>query len=154
MARSTIWPSIDGPLTSTLPALGSTPGTGLELSASAGITFNGENSETNYDTGDEFHLEFAALKHLSQEFSFGLVGYHYEQITGDSGSGARLGSFKGRVTALGPHAAFTVPINHVPVSIAARFFTEFNSKNRLKGNAGYVTINIPLFIARPPAPRP
>ena len=126
------------------------PKTGLELSASAGITFNGENSDTDYETGDEFHLEFAALKHVSQEFSFGLVGYHYEQITGDSGSGAVLGGFKGRVTALGPHVAYTFPVNHVPVTVAARFLSEFNTKNRLEGNAGYVTINVPLFVARPP----
>ena len=127
------------------------PKTGLELSASAGITFNGENSDTDYETGDEFHLEFAALKHVSQEFSFGLVGYHYEQITGDSGSGAVLGGFKGRVTALGPHVAYTFPINHIPVTVAARFFSEFNIKNRLEGNAGYVSFSMPLYVARPPA---
>ncbi|MGI9414621.1 MAG: transporter [Hyphomicrobiales bacterium] len=42
------------------------PKMGLELSASAGTTFNGENSDTGYETEDEFHLEFAELKRLKE----------------------------------------------------------------------------------------
>ncbi len=120
------------------------PTIGFELSAAAGITFNKENSATNYKTGDEFHLEFAALQHFSKTFSAGLVGYHYQQISGDSGSGAALGAYKGRVTALGPQVAVTVPIGGLPVSLSARFFAEFNTENRLEGTAGYINVSFPL----------
>ena len=130
------------------------PQVGFELSTTAGFTLNGENSATNYESGDEFHIEFAALHHVSREFNWGLVGYHYEQITGDSGAGAVLGSFKGRVTALGPHVGFTLPIAGKPIGIKARFYSEFNVKNRLEGHAGYVTISIPLFISQPPSQAP
>ncbi|WP_431311105.1 transporter [Methylobacterium nigriterrae] len=38
---------------------------------------------------------------MTKELTVGLVGYFYDQLTGDSGSGDRIGPFKGRVTALG-----------------------------------------------------
>ena len=126
------------------------PTIGFELSAAAGITFNEKNSATNYKTGEEFHLEFAALQHFSKSFSAGLVGYHYQQISGDSGSGAVLGAFKGRVTALGPQIALTFPVNGIPVNVSGRFFAEFGAKNRLEGTAGCAIDSFHLFVARPP----
>lgn len=39
------------------------PKTGLELSAAAGFTFNGENRDTDYKTGAEFHVEWAVMEH-------------------------------------------------------------------------------------------
>ena len=77
------------------------PKSGIELSGTAGITFNWENHATDYKTGDEGHLEFALMRHVGKNFSFGVAGYHYQQLTGDSGSGAHLGPFKGRVSAFG-----------------------------------------------------
>jgi hypothetical protein len=120
------------------------PATGFELSGRAGITFNDKNSATDYKTGEEFHIEFAALKHFSPQFNAGLVGYHYQQISGDSGSGAVLGAFEGRVTALGPHVSWTFPVGQVPVSLASRALVEFNTKNRTEGVAGYVIVTVPL----------
>ena len=73
------------------------PELGAELSVPLGLTFNFENPDTDYKSGTELHAEFAATKIMSQQFSFGLVGYYYDQITGDSGKGAKLGDFKGHV---------------------------------------------------------
>jgi hypothetical protein len=120
------------------------PATGFELSGTAGITFNAKNSATDYKTGEEFHLEFAALKHFSPQFHAGRVGYFYNQISGDSGTGAVLGPFKGRIAALGPHVSWTFPVGQVPVSLASRVFVEFNAKNRTEGVAGYVVITAPI----------
>ncbi len=39
----------------------------------------------------------------------GLVGYFYQQITGDSASGAMLGDFESRVVGIGPQAAQNRP---------------------------------------------
>ena len=39
----------------------------------------------------------------------GLVGYFYQQVTGDSGSGATLGEFKSRVVGIGPQVAKNRP---------------------------------------------
>ncbi len=124
------------------------PTRGLEASTTAGFTFNGNNSDTDYRTGTEFHVEFALMQSLSKTFALGLAGYHYQQVTGDSGSGATLGDFKGRVTALGPNVNYSFQLHKIPVSTSLRWYHEFNTKNRLEGDSIYLLATIPL------APRP
>jgi hypothetical protein len=79
------------------------PSTGLDLSGVVGMTFNAENPATDYQTGNEFHFEWAAVQHFNEQFDAGLVGYYYDQVTGDSGAGA-TSEFKGRVAAIGMQA--------------------------------------------------
>jgi hypothetical protein len=120
------------------------PQSGFEVSLAAGFTFNGENPDTNYKTGTEFHLEGAVMRHLSRDFAVGVAGYHYQQVTGDSGPGAALGDFKGRVSAIGPNLTYNFQVGTVHFLTSARWLHEFNAKNRLEGNAGFVTVTIPL----------
>ena len=120
------------------------PKTGVELSAAARFTFNGENPATDYRTGTEFHVEAALMQHVSKTFAFGISGYHYQQITGDSGAGARVGSFEGRVTALGPDVTYTFMCGKIPVSTELKYFREFDVENRLTGEAGMLTVSLPL----------
>ena len=119
--------------------------TGVELSAAAGFTFNGENQDTGYKTGTEFHLEGAAMQHFSKSFAVGLQGYLYQQVTGDSGPGTQfLGDFEGRVIALGPGVDFSFNLGSTHVSGNLRYFHEFDVENRLEGDAGYLNFVIPL----------
>ena len=120
------------------------PAVGFEVSAVAGFTFNAENPDTDYKTGTEFHLEYALIKHFSQQFSAGLVGYHYQQVTGDSGTGATLGAFKGRTTAIGPAINYATMIGSVPVATSFRWYHELDAKNRLEGDAFYFQATVPL----------
>jgi len=122
------------------------PDTGMEISAAVGVSFNGENSETQYETGEELHLEAALTRHFSPQFSMGLNLYHYDQISGDSGAGAVLGKFKGRVTAIGPSMSANFQVGKVPVTASFRYLHEFNVKNRLEGDNGWLTITIPLWV--------
>lgn len=122
------------------------PKQGLDLSVALGFTFNQQNSATNYKTGDEFHLEWSATKYITKEFTIGLVGYYYNQITGDSGMGARLGSFEGRVTALGGAVGYTFEAGKLPISTRLKIFREFNAVDRQEGTAGYFTVSLPLAI--------
>lgn len=125
------------------------PKTGFEVSLAPGITFNGENPDTNYETGDEFHLEAAVMQHLSKSFAVGVAGYYYKQVTGDSGEGAVLGPFKGEVTAIGPNITYNFQLGSIPVFTSARWLHEFDATNRLEGDAGFVTVTIPLGGAPP-----
>ena len=120
------------------------PAKGHEVSVAAGFTFNGENSETNYETGTEFHVEFAAMQHLSRAFAVGVTGYHYNQVTGDSGRGATLGSFEGRVTAIGPNINFSFQLGQTPVSTSLRWLHEFDAVNRLEGDSVVFSATLPL----------
>lgn len=120
------------------------PETGWQANLAAGITFNSENDATNYNSGNEFHLEAAVNKALNPNLTLGLQGYYYKQVTGDSGTGARLGDFKGEVTALGPAVTWNSDWNGTPVSLEARWFHEFDAKNRLEGDAILMNLTIPL----------
>jgi hypothetical protein len=117
---------------------------GLEASSSVGLTFNGENLDRDYRTGTELHIEFAASKIFANGMSIGLAGYHYQQLTGDSGYDAVLGDFKGRVTALGPKVGLNIPLGDRLLSASLRWYHEFEAKNRLEGDAIYLTAAIPL----------
>ena len=122
------------------------PANGFELSSAAGVTFNGKNDDTEYRTGTEFHFEASAFYHFSPAFSVGVNGYHYQQLTGDSGTGATLGDFKGRVTGIGPGLSASFQLGQVPVSLSLRYFHEFDAKNRLEGDTGWLTVSIPLWV--------
>lgn len=124
------------------------PTSGWEVSAAAGVTFNGTNPDTDYTTGTEFHVEWAVTKALTKQFSVGLVGYYYDQITGDSGAGARLGPFEGRAIALGGTVAYNFDLAGTPLSTRVKIYREFDVVNRLEGTAGYVTVALPLVGAK------
>lgn len=117
---------------------------GHEFSIAVGFTFNGQNPAADYRTGTEFHVEWALVQHLSKTFSVGLAGYHYQQVTGDSGAGAVLGDFKGRVTALGPVLTYSFQLGKLPISTEWKYFHEFDTKNRVEGDGGFLNISIPL----------
>lgn len=117
---------------------------GHEISVAAGFTFNWENPDTDYKTGTEFHVEWALIQHLSKTFSIGLSGYHYQQITGDSGAGAVIGDFEGRVTALGPVMTYTFICGKTPVTAQLEYMHEFDVENRAEGDMGMLNITMPL----------
>ncbi|MGB2931084.1 MAG: transporter [Methyloceanibacter sp.] len=58
----------------------------------------------------------------------------YQQLTGDTGSGARLGPFKGRVFAVGPHLIYNTVLMRRPVIFNFRNYQEFGAENRFEGN--------------------
>ena len=69
------------------------------------MDFNTENHETDYQSGTQFHLDVTIAEHLpllGGLFGIGANGFYYQQISGDSGSGATLGDFKGRMVGIGP----------------------------------------------------
>jgi hypothetical protein len=126
--------------------------TGIEISAAVGITFNYINTATNYQTGDELHFEWDINEHFASGWSIGVGGFVYDQVTGDSGAGAKLGPFEGRDVAIGPLVGYTFKFMEViPVNLNARWFHEFDVKNRVTGNSIFGTISIPL-INLPPTP--
>ena len=122
------------------------PKSQIELSGATGFTFNDENDDTKYETGTEFHLEGAAYYQFTSTFSAGLNGYYYNQVSGDSGAGATLGDQEGRVAALGPGLATTFNVGPAPVTVSARYYHEFSVKNRLEGDAAWLTFFVPLWV--------
>lgn len=87
------------------------PKTGHEFSAVAGITYNLMNPYLQYQNGIDFHVDWAASQFLSKHFQVGVAGYFYQQITDDSGPGAKLGGFRGRAIGFGPQIGFIIPMS-------------------------------------------
>lgn len=133
------------------------PALGIELSTAAGFTINGTNPATRYTTGNEFHVDVSASKYLSKEVSVGVIASHYQQITGDSGPGARLGPFKGRVTAVGGTIGVTGELGKIPVTARLKVLREVEVENRFQGTIGFFEVSFPLWVAPPkaaPEPKP
>lgn len=118
------------------------PDSQLELTIAPGITLNGKNRDTDYRSGNEFHIEMAAMHHLSAKYAVGLIGYHYQQI--DSDSGTAPDGYKGRVSAIGPAANFNFMLGDVPVYGKAKYVYETNVKNRTEGSAVFLSFSVAL----------
>jgi hypothetical protein len=78
------------------------PATGHEFSVIGGLTYNFMNHDLQYQNGIDFQVDWGTSKFVSKNVQIGLAGYFFQQLTGDSGPGAKLGDFKGRVAGIGP----------------------------------------------------
>jgi hypothetical protein len=128
------------------------PQTGHELSAVVGLTYNFTNHAIDYQNGIDFHLDWGASQFLSKEVFVGLVGYLFNQITGDSGPGARLGSFESRVAGIGPQIGWLVPISGMQGFLGLKGCREFAAQNRAPGWNIWVTFAISPAPPTSPAP--
>jgi len=111
---------------------------GLEVTAFAGMDFNTENHATDYQSGTQFHLDFTAAEHLP--LLGGIIGiganvFYYQQISGDSGSGAALlGDFKGRTVGIGPVLSYATKIWGKDLVAEVKWLPEIEVKHRLEGD--------------------
>ena len=130
------------------------PATGHEFSAVAGFTYNFKNPTTQYQSGVDFHLDWGASQFLSKQFFIGLVGYAYDQVSADSGSGDRVGAFESRVFSVGPQLGYIFPIAGKQGFLGAKSYFEFGAKNRPEGWNTWLTFAIsdapPMPGAAPP----
>lgn len=130
------------------------PKKGHELSAVLGFTYNFENYDTDYKNGIDAHLDWAASQFLSEQTHVGVVGYLYQQLTGDSGSGARLGDYKSRVAGIGPQAGYFFKVGDRKWYANLKGYYEFDAKNRLEGWNAWLTLAIPLGSAKKEPEKP
>src|SRR5215472_3421036 len=109
------------------------PKTGHEFSAVAGLTGNFENHSTNYTNGIDFHLDWGASQFLTKQLHVGLVGYFYEQLTGDDGCAPVLCPFKSRVIGVGPQIGYIFPVAGMQGYLNLKGYGEFANDNRPAG---------------------
>jgi hypothetical protein len=118
------------------------PATGHEFSAVAGFTYNFLNPTTQYQSGVDFHLDWGASQFLSKQFFVGLVGYAYDQVSADSGSGDRVGAFESRVFSVGPQLGYIFPIAGKQGFLGLKSYFEFGAKDRPEGWNTWLTFAI------------
>ena len=124
------------------------PKKGHEFSIVGGLTFNGENNDTDYRNGIDAHIDWAASQFLSEQVHIGLVGYFYHQLTGDSGSGARLGDFKSSVSGIGPQIGYFFPVGKEKGYVNLKGYWEFDAKNRAEGWNLWLSLALPLGMGK------
>jgi len=124
---------------------------GMEGSVVVGLTYNFINPYTQYQSGTDAHLDWAISPYLNDKFHIGAVGYFYNQISGDSGAGARVGNFESRVAGIGPQIGFFVPFFDREAYLNLRAYSEFDARNRLEGWTAFITFSIEPPGAKVPA---
>ena len=120
--------------------------TKLQFNGAVGFMASLENNETQIQTGDEFHAEWAIGYKFDNGLILGVAGYDYRQITGDSGTGDKVGSFFGTADAIGPALSYSTIIGQTPVTISVRDYEHYNWQNFFHGN-----VSIASFTAVFPA---
>src|SRR5215471_20799326 len=126
--------------------------TGHEFTAVLGFTANLENYSTNYTNGVDMHLDWGASQFLSKQTMVGLVGYVYQEVGCDSGSGDRVGCFRSRVIGIGPQAGYIFPMgNGLQGYLNLKAYGEFDNAHRPDGWNVWLTFAISPAAAPPPA---
>jgi hypothetical protein len=117
---------------------------GFNAAVFAGLAFNTENDATDYRSGTLAHVEASLQQLLPLGHGFagiGVQGFWLEQVSGDSGSGARLGDFKGSTRGLGPVLTYFRPTGATSAWVAElRWLKETDSTRRLEGE--YVWLKV------------
>lgn len=123
---------------------------GWDLTAKAGYTIDGRNDVTDYRSGDDIHIEASVSKSFSKAFNAGILGGYFEQVTDDSGSGARLGGFRGRVAVAGGTIGYNTILGRAPAAFRLKALKEFAVRNRTEGWSVFGSLTLPLTMKMPP----
>jgi len=118
--------------------------TGYEFSTALGFTYNFVNPSTHEQNGTDMHIDWGASRFVTKQVQVGLVGYLYDQISCDGGSGDQLGCFQSRVAGVGPEIGYDFPIGPFEGYVNLKGYGEFASANRLAGWNLWLTFAISL----------
>lgn len=114
--------------------------TGRDYSLVVGYMINTENDATDYKTGHELHVDVMFNQFFSEAFALELHGYLYKQVTGDSGSGAILGDFKGESYGIGPSFLWVPKTGGGNFSVTGTWLHDLYATDRLEGDYVAVTL--------------
>ncbi len=125
--------------------------TGHEFSAVGGFTYNFMNPSTDYQNGVDFHLDWGASQFLSKQLLVGPVGYLYDQISCDGGSGDRVGCFESRVVGLGSQIGYMIPLGDMQGYVNLKGYGEFDAHARPSGANVWLSFVVSPAMPTPPA---
>lgn len=115
---------------------------GWNISAHANYIMHGENPDTNYTSGDEFLLNWTALKDVGG-FSIGPVGYLRHQVTDDVNNGPAYGGFaNGRAEQYG--IGLGVSKNFGPMELNVNYVHDYHVENTSGGSGLMINFTVPL----------
>jgi hypothetical protein len=130
------------------------PQTGHEASAVLGFTYNFIDPSTQYQNGVDMHLDWGVSQFLTKQVQVGLVGYLYQEIGCDSGTGDRVGCFQSRVVGVGPQFGYLFPVGDMQGYLNLKAYGEFDNANRPAGWNLWLTFNLSPAATPPTSSRP
>lgn len=107
---------------------------GLELGVVARIIFNTENPDTDYTTGNELVIEYAAGWNFDK-WRIGAVGYYLQQFTDDSGPTAPADGHRGKGFAIGPSVSYSF---NPAFQVSASWQHDVVAENRPQGDTFWI----------------
>jgi len=111
----------------------------VEVSVKAMYDINTENGDTDYESGDEFHFDYAVAKKLGKEWCVGVSGFYYDQVTEDKIAGADIGN-EGQQIAVGP----VVSYQSGKQTFVLKWLTETETENKPEGDRFILKFITPL----------
>lgn len=115
---------------------------GWEVSGKFMYNVKTKNKDTDYRSGDEFHMDYLVGKHFGP-WSVGVSGYYLKQITNDRQNGAKVGSDgnRGQVFAAGPSIKYQTKSNS---QLIFQWHRETSLENRFGGDKVWFKFITPL----------
>ena len=121
--------------------------TGTELTLFGGFGVSTKNTDTDYRNGNVVHVEATLQQYLPLSkqnlVGVGVNGFYYQQVTGDSGRGARfLGPNEGTDVGVGPVLTLIHTAPKSNFSFQAKWLPELDTKRRTNGDWVWVTAGL------------
>ena len=100
------------------------------------------NTYTDYQSGNEFHMDYLVGKNFGN-LGVGLSGYYLKQLSDDTQAGVKVGTDgnRGQVLAVGPSVKYKIQGGTV---LIGQWQNETNVKNRFGGNKVWFKLITPL----------
>ena len=103
---------------------------GWEFFTKMSYSFNSENDDTNYQSGDYFAGDYAIGYQLNDQVKLALEGYVFKQTTDDEVNGVSIGN-KGQALSFGP----AIQYKRDNWSLEAKFLKETEVEHRPEGHS-------------------
>ena len=103
---------------------------GWEFSTKMSYSFNSENDDTNYQSGDYFAGDYAIGYQLNDQVKLALEGYVFKQTIDDEVNGVSIGN-KGQALSFGP----AIQYKRDNWSLEAKFLKETEVEHRPEGHS-------------------
>jgi hypothetical protein len=114
---------------------------GFNADFKATLNINQRNKDTDFKSGNEFWLDYAAGWGFGNGWTFGVGGYATRQLTDDEQGGATLANNKASGFAIGPSIKYD---NGKGRFVTAKLEQDMSSRNRVEGQALWVKGAIPF----------
>ncbi|WP_161990635.1 SphA family protein [Candidatus Methylobacter oryzae] len=101
-----------------------------EISVGLGYMNNLKNPATDYQSGDEFHMDYTVAHYPTPTIGIGVAGSYYKQVNKDRAPQSFVLPEPGEASSIGPAIMYTPRINDRDITLSLKWLREFNVTGR------------------------